>query len=91
MSDDAQDGVSRRTAFQAAEATAGAYSATTGTNTLREVINNAGRQITRLGTIEVGELGDRVVLIPDYFTSPRRTCARCGPVPTALGGQVVHT
>jgi predicted amidohydrolase YtcJ len=45
----------------------------------------------QLGTIEVGKLGDLVVLNRDYFSIPVADLRRVRSVLTVLGGKVVHT
>jgi predicted amidohydrolase YtcJ len=44
----------------------------------------------QLGTIEVGRLGDLVVLNRDYFTIPEADLRQVRPVLTVLGGRIVH-
>jgi predicted amidohydrolase YtcJ len=44
----------------------------------------------QLGTIEVGRLGDLVVLNRDYFTIPEDDLRMVRPVMTVLGGRIVH-
>jgi predicted amidohydrolase YtcJ len=44
----------------------------------------------RLGTLEVGRLGDVVVLSDDYFAVPDADLRKLHSVLTVLGGQVVH-
>ena len=44
----------------------------------------------RLGTIEVGRLGDLVVLDRDYFSVPDDQLRQVRPVLTVLGGRIVH-
>ncbi|MGH3387653.1 MAG: amidohydrolase [Actinomadura sp.] len=44
----------------------------------------------QLGTIEVGKLGDLVVLNHDYFTIPEDDLRQVRPVMTVLGGRIVH-
>ena len=50
-----------------------------------------GEDSDQLGTIEVGKLGDLVVLNRDYFTIPVADLRRVRSVLTVLGGEVVHT
>jgi predicted amidohydrolase YtcJ len=44
----------------------------------------------KLGTLEVGKLGDLVVLDRDYRTVSDDDLKRIRPVLTAVGGQIVH-
>ena len=44
----------------------------------------------QLGTLEVGRLGDVVVLDRDYFTVPEDQLRRVRSVLTVVGGNVVH-
>jgi predicted amidohydrolase YtcJ len=44
----------------------------------------------QLGSIEVGRLGDLVVLDRDYFTVPEDQLRQVRPVLTVVGGKVVH-
>jgi predicted amidohydrolase YtcJ len=44
----------------------------------------------RLGTLEVGRLGDVVVLSDDYFAVPDADLRKLHSVLTVLGGKVVH-
>ena len=50
-----------------------------------------GADSDQLGTIEVGKLGDLVVLNRDYFTIPVADLRQVRSVLTVLGGEVVHT
>jgi predicted amidohydrolase YtcJ len=49
-----------------------------------------GEDEHQLGTIEVGKLGDLVVLDRDYFTVPEADLRQVRSELTVLGGQVVH-
>lgn len=89
MSDDAQDGVSRREICTTAGATAGAAAVATSagpaaafaaTARTRSEVINAGQRTTRLE-----------LLNPDYFTVPEADLRQVRSVRTVLGGQVVHT
>jgi len=44
----------------------------------------------KLGSIEVGKLGDLVVLNADYFSVPDESLKRLGSVLTIVGGKIVH-
>ena len=44
----------------------------------------------QLGTLEVGRLGDLVVLDRDYFTVPEEQLRQVRSVLTVLGGEIVH-
>lgn len=44
----------------------------------------------QLGTLEVGRLGDVVVLDRDYFTVPEDQIRHVRPVLTVVGGRIVH-
>ena len=44
----------------------------------------------QLGTLEVGRLGDLVVLDRDYFTVPVEQLRQVRSVLTVLGGEIVH-
>jgi predicted amidohydrolase YtcJ len=48
------------------------------------------REEDRLGSIEVGKLGDLVVLNEDYFTVPDEGLKQIRSVLTVVGGSVVH-
>jgi predicted amidohydrolase YtcJ len=48
------------------------------------------RMEEKIGSIEVGKLGDLVVLDRDYFTVPDGDIAKIRPVMTVVGGRVVH-
>jgi hypothetical protein len=48
------------------------------------------REEDRLGTIEVGKLGDLVVLNDDYFAVPDEGLKDIRSVLTVVGGEVVH-
>jgi predicted amidohydrolase YtcJ len=43
-----------------------------------------------LGSLEVGRLGDVVVLNDDYFTVPAEQLKKLSSVLTVVGGAVVH-
>ena len=44
----------------------------------------------KLGSIEVGKLGDLTVLNADYFSVPDESLKRLGSVLTIVGGKIVH-
>lgn len=48
------------------------------------------RMEEKIGSIEVGKLGDLVVLDRDYFTVPDGDIAKIRPVMAVVGGRVVH-
>jgi hypothetical protein len=48
------------------------------------------RMEEKIGSVEVGKLGDLVVLDRDYFTVPDSDIAKIRPVMTVVGGRVVH-
>jgi predicted amidohydrolase YtcJ len=48
------------------------------------------REENQLGSIEVGKLGDLVVLNQDYFTVPDEALKKTTAVMTVVGGKVVH-
>jgi predicted amidohydrolase YtcJ len=48
------------------------------------------REENQLGSIEVGKLGDLVVLNQDYFTVPDETLKKIGSVMSVVGGKIVH-
>jgi predicted amidohydrolase YtcJ len=50
-----------------------------------------GQDEDLLGTLEVGRLGDVVVLSDDYFAVPDKDLKKLHSVLTVLGGAVVHT
>lgn len=48
------------------------------------------REENQLGSIEVGKLGDLVVLNQDYFTVPDEAIKKTAAVMTVVGGKIVH-
>jgi predicted amidohydrolase YtcJ len=48
------------------------------------------REEDRLGTIEVGKLGDLAVLNQDYFTVKDEDLKKIRSVMTVVGGRIVH-
>ena len=48
------------------------------------------REENQLGSIEVGKLGDLVVLNQDYFTVPDETLKKISSVMSVVGGKIVH-
>src|SRR5688572_7978490 len=48
------------------------------------------REENQLGSIEVGKLGDLVVLNEDYFTVPEETIKKTSSVMSVVGGKIVH-
>jgi hypothetical protein len=48
------------------------------------------REEDRLGSLEVGKLGDLVVLNEDYFTVPDEGLKEIRSILTVVGGKVVH-
>jgi predicted amidohydrolase YtcJ len=48
------------------------------------------REENQLGSIEVGKLGDLVVLNQDYFTVPEEAIKKTSSVMSVVGGRIVH-
>jgi predicted amidohydrolase YtcJ len=48
------------------------------------------REENQLGSIEVGRLGDLVVLNQDYFTVPEEAIKKTSSVMSVVGGRIVH-
>ena len=48
------------------------------------------REENQLGSIEVGKLGDLVVLNQDYFTVPEEAIKKTSSVMSVVGGKIVH-
>ena len=48
------------------------------------------REENQLGSIEVGKLGDLVVLTEDYFKVPDEDIRKISSVMSVVGGRIVH-